>query len=163
VIRRLINIEYLVRPCRSSERWIPMPNSSTVLFALSSAFQSSTFLLTVGAIHIMIHRLPQFHVVDPLPHGHAINATLMSTTPFQQQRLYCVSTTFSCTFPDRRLTIQTCVIRLDMCLLHCTVLDDQRIPLGAVTAEDRGTVKREIECSCKFHRRVAQESNLNVV
>ena len=41
-------------------------------------------------------------------------------------------------------TVQTSVVRLDVCLLHRTVLNDQSIALRAVAAKDGGAIEGEV-------------------
>jgi hypothetical protein len=65
-------------------------------------------------------------------------------------------------YDEPRRTIQTGVVRLDVSLFDCTVLDDQCITLGAVAAKDRGTVEGQIQLLCERYARISQESNLHV-
>jgi hypothetical protein len=57
-------------------------------------------------------------------------------------------------------TIQPGVVRFDVSLLHGTVLNNQSIPLGAVAAEDGGTIEVEIERFGEGHTGVSKEANL---
>jgi hypothetical protein len=57
-------------------------------------------------------------------------------------------------------TIQTRVVRFNMSLLYRTVLYNQRISLGAVTTEDRGAIKGEIQCFGERQAGVSEKANL---
>ena len=60
-------------------------------------------------------------------------------------------------------TIQSSVVTLNVCVLDSTVLSDQGISLGAVTAEDGGTVERQIERLGEAKVGISKEADLMLV
>lgn len=62
----------------------------------------------------------------------------------------------------RRLkhTVQASIIRLNVRLLHNAILDDKGVALGAVAAEDRDGIERQIKALGQGQTRICKEANL---
>lgn len=59
-----------------------------------------------------------------------------------------------------RHTIQTRVIRLNMCLLYNAILDDKGVALRTVTTEDGCSVEGKVEAFGQCQAGVCEEANL---
>jgi hypothetical protein len=59
------------------------------------------------------------------------------------------------------LTIETCVVRLNVSLLHFAILDDKSIAFAARTTEDSSsTIKREVQGLGEFKLWISDEADL---
>jgi hypothetical protein len=61
------------------------------------------------------------------------------------------------------LTIQAGVVRLHVCFLHCTVLNQQSISLRAIATEDGSSIEGEVKRFGEAEAWVAQEANLTML
>jgi hypothetical protein len=82
--------------------------------------------------------------------------------PSLRQRLQYVSTCIKWFLGTIAQTIQASVVRLDVSFLHFTVLNDQRISLGAVSTEDGGGVEVQIKSLGELDAGISKKANLTL-
>src|SRR5438874_10277137 len=81
---------------------------------------------------------------------------------YQQRRLPRVSVFLFDNKFTRKHTRDTCIVRLDVSLLHFAILDHEGIPLTPHTTKYRCTIETEIQSLSEFGRWVAEEANLTL-